>query len=67
MFSQNAGNAISDRDPNFKNFLGGGTQTPLANSCLRHSPHTLGDRILSWGEGKENGPLGSFAPTLKNP
>jgi hypothetical protein len=22
---------------------------PLANLCLRHSAHTFGDRILSWG------------------
>ena len=40
---------------------------PLANSCLRYSAHTFGDRILSRGEGKENGPFGSFAPPLKNP
>jgi hypothetical protein len=50
--------------PKFKNFLRGACpQTPLANS------HTFGDRILilSLGEGKENGPFGSFAPPLKNP
>jgi hypothetical protein len=55
------------RDLNFKNFLGACPQIPLANSCLRYSAHTFGDRILSWGEGKENGPFGSFAPPLKNP
>jgi hypothetical protein len=49
MCSQNAGNAISDRDPNFKNFLGACPQIPLAISCLRYSAHTFSDRILSWG------------------
>jgi hypothetical protein len=39
---------------------------PVANFCLRYSAHTFGDRILSWGKGKENGPFGSFAPPLKN-
>jgi hypothetical protein len=40
---------------------------PLANSCLRYSAHTFGDRILSWGEGKKNGPFASFTPPLKKP
>jgi hypothetical protein len=42
-------------------------QILLANSGLRYSAHTFGDRILSWGEDRENGPFGSFAPPLKNP
>jgi hypothetical protein len=53
--------------PKFKNFLGDMPQTPLANSSLRFSAHTFGDRKLSWGENKENWPFGSFAPPLKNP
>ena len=54
--------------PKFKKSPGGACpQTPLANSCLRYSAHTFGDRILSWGEGKENGPFDSLAPPLKNP
>ena len=48
MCSQNAGNAISE------------TQILKISSYLRYLPHTFGDRILSWGEGKENGPFGSF-------
>jgi hypothetical protein len=40
--------------PKFKNFLGDMPQTPLANSSLRFSAHTFGDRKLSWGENKEN-------------
>ena len=50
-------------------FSGGGAcpQTPLVNSCLRYSAHTVGNRIVSWGEGKENGPFRSFAPPLENP
>ena len=48
MCSQNAGNAISE------------TQILKISSYLRYLLHTFGDRILSWGEGKENGPFGSF-------
>ena len=66
MCSQNAGNAISETQI-LEISLEGLPQTPVANSCLRYSAHTFGDRILSWGEGKENGPFGSFAPPLKNP
>ena len=50
-------------------FSGGGTcpQTPLVNSCLRYSAHTVGNCIVSWEEGKENGLFRSFAPPLENP
>jgi hypothetical protein len=53
MFSQNTGNAISETQILKISWGHAPAQTPLANSCLRYSPHTLGDRILSWGEGKE--------------
>jgi hypothetical protein len=47
------------RDPNFKTFWGGmpPASTPLANSCLRYSAHTFGDRILCWGRARKMGPL----------
>jgi hypothetical protein len=66
MCSQNAGNAISETHI-LKISSVGMPQTPVANFCLPDSAHTFGDRILSWGEGKENRPLDSFAPPLKNP
>jgi hypothetical protein len=57
MCSQNAGNAISETQ----------LQPPLDNSCLLYSAHTFGDRILCWGEGKENGPFGTTTEqSLKN-
>jgi hypothetical protein len=65
MCSQNAGNAISETQ--ILKIPWACPQIPLANLCLWYSAHTFGDRILSWGEGKENGPFGSFAPPLKNP
>jgi hypothetical protein len=34
----------------------------LANLCLLDLAHTFGDHLLSWGEDKENGPFGNFAP-----
>jgi hypothetical protein len=38
------------------------------SNCLRKKLlFCFGDRILSWAEGKGNGPFGSFAPPLKNP
>jgi hypothetical protein len=52
-------------DPNFKNLLEGGMPPDhLVNSCLGHSAHTFGARVPTWGNGKENGPLVSFAPPL---
>jgi hypothetical protein len=58
MCSQNAGNAISENQI-LKISWGGHAptcpppSTPLANSCLRYSAHTFGDRILCWeGQGK---------------
>jgi hypothetical protein len=63
MCCQNAGNAISETLI-LKISWGA---CPLVNSCLRYLAHTFGDRILSWREGKENGPFGSFAPPLKDP
>jgi hypothetical protein len=66
MCFQNAGNAISETHI-LEISWEGIPQTTLANWCLRYSAHTFGDRILSWGEGKENGPFGSFSPPLKNP
>ena len=38
-------------------------QTPLANSCLRHSAHTFGARTLTWVKGKENWPIGLWKTT----
>ena len=67
MCSQNAGNAISETQ--ILKFSGACPRTPLVISWLWYSAHTFGDRILpSWGEGKENGPFGSFATkeSLKN-
>jgi hypothetical protein len=66
MCSQNAGNAISETHI-LKISWEGMPPDPVANFCLWYSAHTFGDRILSWGVGKENGPFGSFAPPLKNP
>jgi hypothetical protein len=64
MYSQNAWNAISET--HIEGMPRACRQTPVANFCLRYSAHTFGDRILSWGEGKENGPFGSFAsPTTE--
>jgi hypothetical protein len=50
-----------------RNAIWGMPSNTLANSSLRYSAHTFSNRILSWREGKENGPFGSFAPPLKNP
>jgi hypothetical protein len=49
----------SFRDSDFKNFLGGDAPSfnPLANSCLRYSAHTFGDRILCWERARKMGPL----------
>jgi hypothetical protein len=66
MCFQNAGNAISETQI-FKISWGGMLPDPLANSCVRYSAHTFGDRIPSWEVGKENGLFGSFTPPLKNP
>jgi hypothetical protein len=55
MCPQNARNAIS------------GTQIlnpSLANSSLRYSIHTFGDRILSWGRARREWALWQFCPTL---
>jgi hypothetical protein len=39
--------------------------TPLANSCLRYSAHTFGDRILCWGGGQGKWALWQFCPTTE--
>jgi hypothetical protein len=36
----------------------------LANSSLRYSAHTFGDRILSWGRARREWALWQFCPTL---
>jgi hypothetical protein len=58
MCSQNAGNAISETQI-LKISWGGHAPrfNPLANSCLRYSAHTFGDRILCWGRARKMGPL----------
>jgi hypothetical protein len=55
MCPQNARNAISGTQISL--------EPSLANSSLRYSAHTFGDRILYPGGGQgENGPFGNFAP-----
>jgi hypothetical protein len=63
MCSQNEGNAISDTQI-LKISWWACPQTPLANSCLQYSANTFGNRILSCGEGKKNGPF-EFCPTTE--
>ena len=64
MCSQNAGNAISEThilEISWEDM----PQTPLADSCLRYSAHTFGDRILSWGGGQGKWALWQFCPTTE--
>jgi hypothetical protein len=64
MCSQNAGNAISEThilEISWEDM----PQTPVANSCLRYSAHTIGDRILSWGGGQGKWALWQFCPTTE--
>jgi hypothetical protein len=62
--SQNAGNAIWETQI-LKLSLGGGGMppSPPANLCLRHSAHTVSNRILSWGGGQGKSALCPFFPT----
>jgi hypothetical protein len=63
--SQNAGNVISETQI-LKISWGACPQTPLANSSLRFSAHTFGDRKLSWGRTRKMGPLAVlFCPTTE--
>ena len=55
--------------PNFKHFLGDmpPALTPLANSRLRYSAHTFGDRMRIYyaGGGQEKWALWQFFPTTE--
>jgi hypothetical protein len=65
MCSQNAGNAISEAQI-LKISWEACPPTPLANSCMRQSSHTFGDRILCWGRARKMGTtLLQFSPTTE--
>ena len=49
----------------FKKFPGSMPPDILADSCLRYSAHTFGDRILPRGEGKERMGPWQFSPTTE--